>query len=112
VIAEARAALEELYADVEAGKVSPTIATRTERGHLARLARAEAREAELTTPSALRGILGPGDDVAARWDAAPISARREVARMLLTPELLGELRVQRATVHGISVDDRVHWRTQ
>ena len=33
------------------------------------------------------------DDPARRWQAVPISARREVARMLLAPEMIGELRV-------------------
>ena len=61
----------------------------------------------------LRGILGPGDDVAHRWDLAPISARREVARLLLSPELLGELRVTRSPSpgHRTDVADRVVWLT-
>jgi hypothetical protein len=57
--------------------------------------------------------MGPGDDIAHRWAAAPISARREVARLVLSPELLGELRVTRSLSpgHRIDVADRVTWRT-
>ena len=60
---------------------------------LATIGALERREAEMATPSALHGFISPGADVARRWQAVPISARREVARMLLAPEMIGELRV-------------------
>jgi site-specific DNA recombinase len=109
-IAEIRAELDDLADQVGRGALSATLAARAEPRLLERLRQAEAREAELATPSALRGILGPADDVERRWEAAPISARREVARLVLSPELLGELSVVRAPSRGADVVDRVTWR--
>jgi site-specific DNA recombinase len=54
----------------------------------------ETRERELTTPAPLLSIR-PGKDVRRRWKAAGMPARREVARLLLVPAILGELRVRR-----------------
>jgi site-specific DNA recombinase len=51
-------------------------------------------------PASLAGILAPGTDVAQWWDDAPVSARREVARIILSPGLLGEVRVKRAVRSG------------
>jgi hypothetical protein len=53
----------------------------------------ERREAELATPSALSGFISPGSDVGRRWHASPMSTKREIARLLLSPDMLGELRV-------------------
>ena len=62
----------------------------------ARVAELEEQERRLSTPSVLSDLLGgPGKDVKARWQAAPMSARKEAARMLLTDDMLGELRVAR-----------------
>lgn len=54
----------------------------------------EERERELTTPSALRRLIEPGADVHQRWEKLPVSAKREVARILLCPEILGEVRLK------------------
>ena len=73
----------------------------------------EDRERELSTPSVLRDLIAPGEDVAERWKAAPISTKREVARMLLSPDLLGELRVTRRPNTGcvrVQAAERVEWR--
>ncbi len=82
------------------GELSAELAARAEAGIQDRLREAERRVEEITTPSALRGLVGPGEDVEARWDAAPISARREVARLLLAPGLIGQLRLTRSPVRG------------
>jgi site-specific DNA recombinase len=112
-IAGVRAELDDLADRLGRGEISATLAARAEPRILDRLRAAEAREAELSTPSVLRGILGPGDDVRRRWDLAPIAARREVARLVLAPEVLGELRVTRSPSPGHRTDiaDRVDWRT-
>lgn len=99
-IAAMRAELDELWRDVERGDVSPKAATVAERGLTAKLADAERRKAELSTPSVLRGLISPGEDVVGRWKAAPMSTKREVARLLFAPERLGELRVTRSPKPG------------
>ena len=90
-IASLRTRLDELADAVADGSLSVTLAARSEPQLLERLRSAEARERELQTPSALRGLIEPGQDVAERWADAPMSTRRAVARMLLAPDLLGTL---------------------
>lgn len=78
----------------------------------ARVADLEARDRELSMPAALADLIEPGDDVEAMWTAAPLSTRREVARMLLSPAILGELRVVKDPRPGrrrTPVDERVRW---
>jgi hypothetical protein len=48
----------------------------------------------------LRGLIEPGDDVAKRWKDAPISAKRRIARAVLSAEILGELRVIPSPIRG------------
>lgn len=112
-IAEIRAELDDLADRVGRRELSPTLAARAEPQLLEQLKAAEHREQELATPSALRGLIEPGDDVAARWDAAPVSAKRRIARMLFVPEVLGELRVIRSPSpgHRVPAPDRVIFRT-
>ena len=71
-----------------------------EPGILARITTLEARERDLSTPPALAGIITPGKDVARRWKAAEMPARREVARMLCSPANLGTLRLGRSPIPG------------
>jgi DNA invertase Pin-like site-specific DNA recombinase len=71
----------------------------------------EARERVLTAPDKLRGLIKPGADVAERWAAAPMAARREVARIVLTPDRVGVIAVQRVRPGSrVPVADRVTWR--
>ncbi|MBR7672947.1 recombinase family protein [Streptomyces daliensis] len=56
-----------------------------------KITKLEAEERALTMPSVLSDLIQPGADVAARWAQAPVSARRQVARLLLCPEVLGEV---------------------
>jgi DNA invertase Pin-like site-specific DNA recombinase len=102
----------ELTRQVGDGSLSATLAAGAEPRILARLRAAERRVEELSTPSALRGLIGPADDVQERWDAAPMSTRREVARLLLVPDLVGQLRVARSPKRGhrVPVTERVVWR--
>lgn len=91
-VAEAiRAELDDLAAQVGAGAISATLAAKAEPGIVERLRAAEAELAALTTPSELADLVGSEEDVRARWEAAPMSAKRDVARLLLSPELVGEL---------------------
>jgi hypothetical protein len=111
-IAAIRAELDDLADQLGRGELSATLAARAEPAILARLRAAEGREAELSTPEALRGLMAPGQNVADRWEAAPISAKREVARLLLAPDVLGELRVTRypSRGHKVPAADRITWR--
>jgi hypothetical protein len=111
-VAEIRAEMDDLADQVGAGLLSATLAARAEPGIRARLTTAQAREAELTTPTALRDFIAPGVDVVRQWKSAPMSARREALRLLFTPELCGELRVRRSPTpgHRCPVDDRVYWK--
>jgi DNA invertase Pin-like site-specific DNA recombinase len=114
-IAAIRAELDDLGDKVGRGEVSATLAARAEPAILARLQAAETRENELTTPASLRTFITPGKDVRRRWKAAEMSTRREVLRLLLVPEVLGEVRVTPrpkgwTANERMPVVERVVWR--
>ncbi|MEV7009561.1 recombinase family protein [Streptosporangium sp. NPDC051022] len=77
-----------------------------------KVADAEARLRGLTTPGDLVALMEPGADVVERWKSAPVSARRKVAAILLTPERLGEVRIARTLARGprVPVAERLVWR--
>ena len=111
-LAALRARHDQLADAVATGTVSVATLIRAEPTMLAEITTLETRERELSTPSALRGLIEPGADVARRWQAAPISTRREIARLLLTPELIGELRLQpspRRGRHRTPAQERTQW---
>jgi hypothetical protein len=114
-LSEARSDLEELRTAAAAGRVSVATLIAVEPAKVARVAKLEAQERELSTPPMLRSLITPGADVARRWRTAPMTVRREVARLLLSPDLLGELRVQRRPAGWyqathMPVRDRVTWK--
>jgi DNA invertase Pin-like site-specific DNA recombinase len=76
------------------------------------ITRLEARERELTTPDRLRGLIEPGEDVAARWEAAPMAVRRQVAAIVLAPDRVGVMYVKRSPdgARGIPAGERVDFR--
>lgn len=107
----ARSRLDELadaYAD---GAKNIRAFTRAEAKLTATITTLEAQERELMTPPALGRLMEPSADVDQRWDAAPMSTKREVARLLFSPAWLGELRVTRSPTpgHAVPVDVRVEW---
>ncbi len=63
---------------------------------LADIARLQERERALSAPPELDGWLGTVEEVAARWEAATVAARRTVIRRLLSPPYLGWLAVVRS----------------
>jgi DNA invertase Pin-like site-specific DNA recombinase len=109
-LAAARAELGTLRSAGRDGKVSVGTLLAVEPGLVGRVEVLEARERELSTPAALT-MIEPGEDVARRWAAAPMSARRTVARLLLSPAVLGTLRLARSPSRGHQVDpeDRIVW---
>lgn len=66
-----------------------------EPGIVSDIERLERKQAELSAPPALAGWMGTAADVALRWEAAPVAARRRVARVLLSPAFLGTVRLER-----------------
>jgi site-specific DNA recombinase len=112
-VAEITAELDDLADRLGRGQISGELAARAEPGIIARLQEAERRRDELETPDVLRGLIEPGKDVGRRWKAAPLSAKRVVARRLLVPELIGELRIARKDEQWrkVPVDERITWRT-
>lgn len=102
-VEEVRLELDELGDQVGSGALSPALAARAEPGIRKRLGEAEQRLRSLQVPSRLAGLLEPGPDVAKRWHAALMPTRREVARLLLVPEVMGAVHVMPATKAGIRV---------
>jgi len=78
-----------------------------EAGLAGRIADARASAQRASVPPSLRALLGPGQDVRARWHAAPLAARRDVVRSLLTVGIHGR------HGRGPEITDRVEltWRT-
>ena len=97
--------------NVASGALSPLFAVKAEPQILAGIAAAEKREQELLTPSVLTELIAPGEDVAHRWDNAAVSTKREVARLLFSAEVLGELRLSRSPIRGrrCPIEQRLHW---
>lgn len=76
----------------------------------------EARKVErsLSTPSVLAGLIDPDKSLTEWWADALMPTKRQVAKIILSPEYLGELRivrVRRGNQHNRpSVEERVRWR--
>ena len=95
-LAELHARHRELAKAVASGQLSALLASHAEPDILSGIKKAQEREQELSTPRLLDGLIMPGADVRERWSDAELSTRREVARLLFVPRLLGELRIVRA----------------
>jgi DNA invertase Pin-like site-specific DNA recombinase len=87
----ARAGLAALQADYDetvrlfqARKISPAAFAAVEPGKLADLEAARKHVSELESPAPLRFMLDGPADLAARWGAAPVSARRQAVQALVT----------------------------
>jgi site-specific DNA recombinase len=112
-LATARGELDQLRADGRARRITVGTIAAVEPGLVADVQRLEQRERDLSTPPVLAGILEPGKDVARRWAAAPMAARRQVARILCSPSILGRLMVGRnpetGRGHRVPAHERVRW---
>jgi site-specific DNA recombinase len=100
--------------DRELSAVRDQLATaRTRHEELADAVATGTLSVALAAPSALRGLIEPGADVARRWNAAPMSTRRQVAKLLLTPVLIGELHITPCGSESrIPPEDRIHWHRE
>lgn len=101
-LAELRRDRDEAEAEMPADKFEQKALANRLRGLAERIEQLEARQAELFTPSVLRGLITPGADVRERWDAAEFSTQRAVARLVFSPRWAGELLVERSPVPGRS----------
>jgi len=73
----------------------------------------EGRERSLTAPDPLSTMFKTGPGAAERWQRTDITQQRAIAALLLTPELLGQPRVQRvADSASESAIDRIKWATE
>ncbi|MGH3696912.1 MAG: recombinase family protein [Pseudonocardiaceae bacterium] len=111
-LAAVRARHEQLADAVAAGTVSVATLVRAEPPLLAEITTLETRQRGLSTPSALRGLIEPGADVAERWATTPMSTRRQVARLLLTPTMVGQLRLKPTPRRGrirVPAIERIQW---
>jgi site-specific DNA recombinase len=98
-LAQARHELADLEARVAAGRLSLDFAERVEPGMRIRLTELRVRRDTLATPPALRGLIEPGEDAAERWaDIDDVARRREIAALVLSPGVAGQLRVLRSPV--------------
>ncbi|MET8080961.1 recombinase family protein [Streptomyces sp. NPDC005303] len=113
--------------DVKRSDLDATRSTEAESlAHEARLAKREDkltgeirqledRERALTRPNPLAELFeqGPAATVARRWARTPIHRQRAIAKLLLNPELLGEVRIRR-TRDSVSAEvrDRVVWHRE
>jgi site-specific DNA recombinase len=79
-----RAELDGYVDDAAEGKIDRAFAAKVAAKLQARISDVQHRIEQAITPPALAGLLAgdPGEDVATRWDRAPVSARREVLRLL------------------------------
>ncbi len=112
-LGKARAELDDLRTAVVAGRLSVANLTAVEPGLLTRVTTLEDDERELATPSALRRLLDPGEDIRLTWKDKDIAVQRAVARIVLSRDLVGELRVIRrprnAGNRRTPADQRVLW---
>lgn len=111
-LATLQAARDDLADAVRLRGKSPAWAMAADEAYEQDIAALEARERELTAPDELRGLLAPGPDVAARWAAAPLSTRREVARLVLSAGRVGIMKIQRRHTAGsthVPAAERVTW---
>ncbi|WP_116051551.1 recombinase family protein [Amycolatopsis palatopharyngis] len=111
-LAEVRNEIRELEKSVGAGKISIAFAEKVEPALVERRVRLEARERELTTPTVLADLLQPGGDVRKRWKVTTVETKRAVSRLLFTPALIGQLRLERSPRPRtyVRVEERVTFR--
>jgi DNA invertase Pin-like site-specific DNA recombinase len=93
-LARAHAELRELEDEVKSGRLSARFAAATAPGIEERITRLEQQEKDLLTPGELAGLITPGEDIEECWKNMPLPAKRRVARLVLVPGRIGQVRVQ------------------
>jgi site-specific DNA recombinase len=111
-LAAARAELTELEDEVRAGRLSARFAAATVPGIEERISGLEREERDLLTPSELAGLIDPDEDLAVAWENMLMPAKRRIARLVLVPGLLGQLRVapvRRLGRRSVATHERVRF---
>ncbi|WP_406306235.1 recombinase family protein [Streptomyces sp. NBC_00885] len=112
-LAQARASMAEMEAETPESADHARVLGRSITALAGKISDLEQEEQTLAMPAVITSLLGAADDVAGWWTAAPVSARRQIARIVLSPKLLGEIRVTRTPSKGRTPDvaDRLKIRS-
>jgi hypothetical protein len=104
--------LQELERELKQRKISARLAGVAEQEWLTELDQLRQTEQTMLLPAVLHEFIQPGEDVQARWENpdTTIAAKRQIARMLFAPDVLGTLVVGPAAYLRQPVHDRVRFR--
>lgn len=105
-IGELRARMKELESSTLPVKLLEAQSAKT----MSELADAEERERTLTAPPALSGLIKRGPSAPAQWQRANMRVKRQIARIVLAPGQLGQLRLTRSPGGRVPAEDRIRWR--
>jgi site-specific DNA recombinase len=108
-LAEQRAREDEIAAALRDGSLSVAVGSKASQGLEGTIRALEARERDLSTPSILADLIPPGADVASGWALATLEARRELCRMVFTPERAGTLVLGKRESRKLSAATRVRF---
>ncbi|WP_255423097.1 recombinase family protein [Nocardiopsis sp. FIRDI 009] len=106
-LAERRANLAELEGAEPATLAEARVIARSIETNESEISDLEKLERELSTPPDLLALIEPGGDVRGRWEATPLEVKRRVARLLLVPGVLGEVRIRKAAHRLEPATDRL-----
>ncbi|MFD6073887.1 recombinase family protein, partial [Amycolatopsis lurida] len=88
-LAKAKAEWKDLIRRGKALEVSSAYVAEVEPALLEQIRKLEVQRDELSAPRKLVNLIKPGHGVRIRWENTPIEARREIARVVLSPEYVG-----------------------
>lgn len=102
--------LRRLQAQVKAGRIPVDEYADMRPAIVERLNVARAEADRWSATSALGPLLGTDADLRDRWDLAELPTKRDILRTVLTPTLLGQVRVRAVgKAGGVPVADRIVW---
>jgi DNA invertase Pin-like site-specific DNA recombinase len=108
-LAEKRQQRDEIAVALGDGVLSVAVASKALTAIEDRIKVLEARERELTTPTALADLIPAGADVASGWALGTLEARREIVRILFSPDMLGVLMVSKRESGRLDASTRVRF---
>lgn len=111
-MAEIEHELQELERELRQRKISARLAGVAEQEWLTEIEQLRKAEKSLMLPAVLQEFVRPGEDIKARWEHpdTTIAAKRAIARMLFTPEVLGTFVLGPADYLRQPVHERVYFR--